>query len=56
MTPQRPLNFGVFLTPFHPVGQSPPSRWSTTWTAPSRWTGSASTRSGSVSTTPVATN
>lgn len=23
MTPQRPLNFGVFLTPFHPVGQSP---------------------------------
>ena len=36
----EPLSFGVFITPFHPLGQSRRWHWNTTWSAPSHWTGS----------------
>ena len=50
-----PLKFGIFLAPFHPVGQNPTLALERDLDLSSTSTASASTRRGSASTTPPAT-
>lgn len=53
---KAPSRFGVFITPFHPTGQSPTVALQYDMEASLRWTGSATTRRGLANTTPVATS
>lgn len=52
----RPLNFGAFITPFHPVGQSPTTALEYDLERTVRRTGWATTRCGSANTIPAVTN
>ena len=52
----KPLRFGVFITPFHPVGQSPTTALEYDLERTVGSTGSASRRYGLASTTPADTS